>query len=75
MTKEERVSIYYAGVDWKRPDGTLTRWRLVAEFHDRKTGMWGLGWLYTYTPKLTTLGMAYAEFYRDSSYRLCIRTK
>lgn len=75
MAGETPVHIYYCVKEWTRPDGEQTRWKLITEYIDPKTKKLELGWIYTYNPKLTEIGMTVAELYRDSSYRLCIRIK
>lgn len=75
MNGEGPVKVYYVVKEWVRPDGELSRWKLIAEYNDPKTRKLTLGWIYTYNPKLAVQGMQLAELYRDSSYRLCIRVK
>lgn len=63
------ATVFYVQHEWTAPDNpNLKRWKLIIQ-----TGKDRLDWAHTYNPALAELGTHPVEFYKDSSYRLCIR--
>lgn len=62
------ITVHKSSLEFEIKTQNLKCWELIVGFPDGR-----LEWMYTYSPQLAELGSHTVEFYKDKSYRKCIR--